>query len=75
MQSKIYRSKLANTTENLAWRPDFVESEDIPSRKYKRRTLSKLNFDEKRGIIIDAILEKLAYKDIARKFKVSVTVV
>jgi hypothetical protein len=54
-----------------AMKPDYIQSEDIPARKYIKKVQSKLNFDEKRGIIIDAILEKLTYKDIAKKYRVT----
>ena len=43
----------------------------FPTGKYKKKNQSQLNYDEKRAIIVDAIVEKEQHDLIARRHRVS----
>jgi hypothetical protein len=52
-------------------KPDDLTFDEVPGRKYRKRSLRDLSFDEKHAIIISSIVDMEKYEDVARKYRVT----
>jgi hypothetical protein len=68
---KLYRSKLSASEKLLKLKPEDGEKHTISGKKYKKRKLCELNFDDRRSIIISTLVDLEKYQDVAQRFNVS----
>jgi hypothetical protein len=52
-------------------KPDDLKFDEAPGKKYKKRRLCDLNFDEKRAIVISSLVDMEKYEDVARKHRIN----
>lgn len=71
MSLKLYRSKLSASEKLLKLKPEDDGSQQTTTKKYKKRRLCQLDYDDRRSIIISAVVDMEKYQDVAGRFKVT----